>query len=198
MADLRARGGGGLAALNSRVRGTHTAHRTARAMHHARRTHQRDRNSCQRGTTRSTCVCCNISSETRIAYGSRVRRHGRSRAWRLYHARSKRPNRRNASSLTRAAGDLDLEFPVTANVRLRFVRAMNFLSRQGAIRSDTERYREESQRRPDGKGMHTRSSAHPLCLLAKEIHQHELPQAHRVGEVRLAARDGRHALYEFH
>src|SRR6187200_3353527 len=32
-----------------------------------------------RGTTRSTCVCCSITSLTRIAYGSRVRRHGRSR-----------------------------------------------------------------------------------------------------------------------
>src|SRR5204863_6854985 len=31
------------------------------------------------GMTRSTCVCCSITSETRIAYGSRVRLHGRSR-----------------------------------------------------------------------------------------------------------------------
>src|SRR4051812_21357154 len=39
----------------------------------------RSSQACQRGTTRSTCVCCSITSETRIAYGSRVRRHGRSR-----------------------------------------------------------------------------------------------------------------------
>src|SRR6185295_17511451 len=32
--------------------------------------------------------CCSITSETRIAYGSRVRRHGRSRAVRANQARS--------------------------------------------------------------------------------------------------------------
>ena len=40
------------------------------------------------GTTRSTCVCCSITSQTRIAYGSRVRRQGRSRPVRPYQARS--------------------------------------------------------------------------------------------------------------
>ena len=37
----------------------------------------------QRGTTRATWVCWSMTSETRIAYGSRVFRHGRSRAFRL-------------------------------------------------------------------------------------------------------------------
>src|SRR5437867_8997078 len=40
---------------------------------------QRSSQACQRGMTRSTCVCCDITSLTRIAYGSRVLRHGRSR-----------------------------------------------------------------------------------------------------------------------
>ena len=31
---------------------------------------QRSSQRCQRGTTRSTCVCCDITSQTRIAYGS--------------------------------------------------------------------------------------------------------------------------------
>ena len=37
-----------------------------------------------RGTTRSTCVCCAITSLTRIAYGSRVSRQGRCREFWLY------------------------------------------------------------------------------------------------------------------
>src|SRR5215471_12448311 len=40
---------------------------------------QRSSQRCQRGTTRSTCVCCDMTSLTRIAYGSRVFRQGRSR-----------------------------------------------------------------------------------------------------------------------
>src|SRR5215471_13092024 len=40
---------------------------------------QRSSQRCQRGTTRSTCVWCDITSLTRIAYGSCVSRHGRSR-----------------------------------------------------------------------------------------------------------------------
>ncbi len=40
---------------------------------------QRSRNRSHRGITRSTWVCCSITSATRIANGSRVRRHGRSR-----------------------------------------------------------------------------------------------------------------------
>jgi hypothetical protein len=38
--------------------------------------------------TRSTCVCCSITSETRIAYGSRVPRQGKSRRFAWNHARS--------------------------------------------------------------------------------------------------------------
>src|SRR5436190_3751087 len=48
---------------------------------------QRSSQACQRGTTRSTCVCCSITSLTRIAYGSRVRRHGSSRRADANHAR---------------------------------------------------------------------------------------------------------------
>src|SRR5262249_19627384 len=40
---------------------------------------QRSSQRCQRDTTRSTCVCCDMTSLTRIAYGSLVFRHGRSR-----------------------------------------------------------------------------------------------------------------------
>ena len=43
-----------------------------------------------------------------------------------------------------------------------------------------------------------RGSAHPLRLLLQEVHQHELPQAHRVGEVGLAPADLAHALHELH
>ena len=39
----------------------------------------RSRNAPYRDTTRSTWVCCNITSLTRTAHGSRVRRQGRSR-----------------------------------------------------------------------------------------------------------------------
>ena len=39
---------------------------------------QRARNDSQRPATRATCVCCSITSLTRIAHGSAVARHGRS------------------------------------------------------------------------------------------------------------------------
>ena len=48
----------------------------------------RSRNRDHRGTTRSTWVCCSITSATRTAHGSRVRRQGRSRAERSHHART--------------------------------------------------------------------------------------------------------------
>ena len=41
------------------------------------------------GSTRSTCVCCSMISETRMWYGSSVLRHGRSRPWRRYQASSR-------------------------------------------------------------------------------------------------------------
>src|SRR5215471_264001 len=40
---------------------------------------QRSIHSCHLGTTREICVCCSITSDTRIAYESRVPRHGSSR-----------------------------------------------------------------------------------------------------------------------
>src|SRR5439155_18525667 len=46
----------------------------------------RSSHACQRGTTRSTCVCCAMTSLTRIAYGSFVFLHGRSRPFARYHA----------------------------------------------------------------------------------------------------------------
>ena len=52
---------------------------------------KRSMNSAYRVTTRDTCVCWSISSETRMRYASRVRRQGRSRAERRYQARSRRP-----------------------------------------------------------------------------------------------------------
>src|SRR4029077_9403490 len=42
--------------------------------------------------TVATCVCWSMNSETRIAYGSRVRRHGKSRVWRRYQIASARRN----------------------------------------------------------------------------------------------------------
>src|SRR5437660_1868829 len=48
---------------------------------------QRSSQAVQRGITRSTCVCWSMNSETTIAYGSRVRRQGRSRPWRGYQRR---------------------------------------------------------------------------------------------------------------
>src|SRR5690242_8216375 len=45
------------------------------------------------GSTRSTCVCCSMISETRMWYGSSVLRHGRSRPFLRYHASRLRRNR---------------------------------------------------------------------------------------------------------
>src|SRR5919112_3598534 len=50
---------------------------------------QRASHSRYRGTTRSTWVCWSMTSETRIAYGSWVSRHGRSRPQCSNHARSR-------------------------------------------------------------------------------------------------------------
>src|SRR6266536_1808619 len=43
------------------------------------------RNCWYLGNTRSTCVCWSMISDTRIAYGSLVVRHGRSRCSAAYH-----------------------------------------------------------------------------------------------------------------
>src|SRR5690349_25127661 len=55
--------------------------------------------------TRSTWVCWSITSETRIAYGSRILRHGRSRPNASNHAKS-------AASMDRGCLTLVLAFPV--------------------------------------------------------------------------------------
>src|SRR5688500_5225878 len=44
----------------------------------------RSSQASQHGITRSTWVCCSITSDTRIAYGSRVWRQGRSRPFSAY------------------------------------------------------------------------------------------------------------------
>jgi len=43
---------------------------------------------CQYGITVLTCVCCSMISDTQMAYGSRVHRHGRSRAFPANHLSS--------------------------------------------------------------------------------------------------------------
>src|ERR1700730_7895663 len=48
------------------------------------------------GSTRSTCVCCSMISDTRMWYGSSVLRHGGSRPWRGSHVSSRWRNRRRA------------------------------------------------------------------------------------------------------
>src|SRR5262245_31274803 len=48
------------------------------------------------GSTRSTCVCCSMISDTRMWYGSSVLRHGRSRPYRRYHV-SRRWRKRRRS-----------------------------------------------------------------------------------------------------
>src|SRR5581483_5645800 len=50
------------------------------------------------GSTRSTCVCCSMISDTRMWYGSSVLRHGRSRPWRRYHDSSRWRKRRRAAA----------------------------------------------------------------------------------------------------
>ena len=58
------------------------------------------------GSTRSTCVCCSMISETRMWYGSSVFRHGRSRPWRPYHVSSRWRNRRRRGGGGQAGGVL--------------------------------------------------------------------------------------------
>src|SRR5918992_5368867 len=69
---------------------------------------QRSSQRRYRGTTRSTCVCWSMTSETRIAYGSRVRRHGRSRPFSSYQARS-RSSTGETLALTPAAATRGLD-----------------------------------------------------------------------------------------
>src|SRR5690348_6704853 len=49
---------------------------------------QRASQRSQRGTTRSTCVCCDMTSLTRISYGSREERQGRGRPFSPNQAKS--------------------------------------------------------------------------------------------------------------
>src|SRR6185503_3208978 len=49
------------------------------------------------GSTRSTCVCCSMISETRMWYGSSVLRHGRSLPCRRYHVSRRWRNRRRSA-----------------------------------------------------------------------------------------------------
>ena len=53
------------------------------------------RNSAYLGIVRATWVCWSMTSDTKMAYGSVVRRQGRSRAWEAY---------QSASAACRAAG----------------------------------------------------------------------------------------------
>ena len=55
------------------------------------------------GSTRSTCVCCSMISDTRMWYGSSVLRHGRSRPWRRYHVSSRWRNRRRSARRRQSA-----------------------------------------------------------------------------------------------
>src|ERR671939_257831 len=57
-----------------------------------------------RGTTRATCVCWSMTSLTRMAYGSRVARHGRSRRTAAYQ-RSSAPRRASRSAADPPAGN---------------------------------------------------------------------------------------------
>src|SRR5581483_2395361 len=56
------------------------------------------------GSTRSTCVCCSMISETRMWYGSSVLRQGRSRPWRRYHVSSRWRNRRRSGGAGSGSG----------------------------------------------------------------------------------------------
>src|SRR3954451_7660873 len=66
----------------------------------------RSSQAVQRGTTRSTCVCCSITSETRIAYGSRVFRQGRSRPFSRYQSDSSSCTGRLARIATREVTEM--------------------------------------------------------------------------------------------
>src|SRR2546423_1633109 len=56
------------------------------------------------GSTRSTCVCCSMISDTRMWYGSSVLRHGKSRPCRRYHVSSRCRNRRRSGGAGSASG----------------------------------------------------------------------------------------------
>src|SRR4029077_8594435 len=56
------------------------------------------------GRTRETCVCCSITSLTRTRYGSRVRRHGRSRPERRYQERTRLRNIAGEAGLSYNSG----------------------------------------------------------------------------------------------
>src|SRR6266550_8104568 len=58
------------------------------AQERARSVGKRRRKRRYAGTTRETCVCWSITSLTRTRYGSRVRRHGRSRPEPRYQERT--------------------------------------------------------------------------------------------------------------
>src|SRR6476469_1220650 len=57
------------------------------------------------GSTRSTCVCWSMISETRMWYGSSVFRHGRSRTFRRYHRRRRSLTRRRSPASGMALAD---------------------------------------------------------------------------------------------
>jgi len=67
-----------------------------------------------------TCVCWHITSETRTAYGSAVRRQGKSRAFRANHAVTRRLNRA-ASARENSAGAL---FPSEILSRFGLIRGV--------------------------------------------------------------------------
>src|ERR671923_2124697 len=77
----------------------------------------RSSQACQRGTTRSTCVCWSITSLTRIAYGSRVCRHGRSRPFAAYHSDNRASTRARLRDTTARGGTHDADGLPGAAVR---------------------------------------------------------------------------------
>ena len=62
---------------------------------------QRSSHSSHRGTTRETCVCWSITSETRIAYGSVVLLQGRSLPSSLNQAKSSCSTTRSVCRIVR-------------------------------------------------------------------------------------------------
>src|SRR2546423_4601027 len=73
---------------------------------------QRSSHATYRGTTRSTCVCWSMTSETRIAYGSRVRRHGRSRPCSANQASNASSTAASLDSLSAVCFELDSLPPI--------------------------------------------------------------------------------------
>src|SRR3954451_15223671 len=73
---------------------------------------QRSSQASQRRATREACVCCSITSETRIAYGSRVSRHGSSRPRSAYQSSSASLTRETLDSVSAVCFDLDSSPPV--------------------------------------------------------------------------------------